>query len=84
MILGVMTRVLRNGKTITPENRWYKAYVHLWCDVYPVRMIILKVKTKIRYYLGAVKRRILRIVRKDTSEDSSPAVQNDMKDMGNQ
>ena len=31
-ILGVMTRVIRNGKTITPENRLYQLYVHLWGD----------------------------------------------------
>lgn len=66
MILGVMTRVIRNGKTITPDNFGYKIYVHLWCDAYPVRMMILRKKAKIRYYWGAVKRRIRRLVRKDT------------------
>lgn len=43
-ILGVMTRVVRDGKTISVDDFWYKAYVHLWCDVYPVRFIILKMK----------------------------------------
>ena len=64
-IIGVMTRVLRNGKYITPDNIWYKLYVHLWCDVYPVRMLILKVKLKTKSFvyrcLSFVKRRILRI-----------------------
>ena len=64
MILGVMTRVIRNGKSITPDNFWYKAYVHLWCDVYPVRMLILKIKFRIRWFSGGVKRRILRFVKK--------------------
>lgn len=59
MILGVMTKVLRNGKTITPENRWYRMYVHLWCDVYPVRMMIIKGKYKIKGILKAIKRRVL-------------------------
>ncbi len=40
-ILGVMTRVIRNGKSITPDNLWYKIYVHLWCDFYHVRAGIL-------------------------------------------
>ena len=40
-ILGVMTRVIRNGKSITMNNKLYKLYVHLWCDLYPVRAAIL-------------------------------------------
>ena len=66
MILGIMTRVVRNGKTITPENVWYRLYVHLWCDCYPLRMVILKNKFRIRGYLEAIKRRVLRLV-KDNS-----------------
>jgi len=65
MILGVMTRVIRNGKSITPDNIWYKMYVHLWCDAYPVRMLILKIKFKVRGYWGAVKRRIKRLIGKE-------------------
>ena len=57
-ILGVMTRVMRNGKSITPDNKWYKAYVHLWCDCYPVRMMIIKGKRKARRILSPAKRRI--------------------------
>ena len=45
-ILGVMTRVIRNGKSITMDNWKYRLYVHLWCDCYPVRMLILRVKRK--------------------------------------
>lgn len=62
-ILGIMTRVQRNGKDITPDNFWYKLYVHLWCDVYPVRMLILKIKFRIRWFAGGVKRRILRLIK---------------------
>ena len=62
-ILGVMTRVLRNGKNITPDNFWYKVYVHLWCDAYPVRIFLLKVKAFICRCLGFVKRKILGISR---------------------
>ena len=48
MILGVMTRVIRNGKSITPDNFWYRCYVHLWCDCYPFRFFILRVLRKVR------------------------------------
>ena len=63
-ILGVMTQVRRNGKTITTDNTWYKIYVHLWCDVYPVRMFILKIKAFVCRCFRFVKRRVLRIIKK--------------------
>ena len=45
MILGVMTRVFRDGKTIVVNtNKLYKLYVHLWCDFYYVRVAILYMK----------------------------------------
>ena len=47
-ILGVMTRVIRDGKSITPENRLYRLYVHLWVDFYPVRAAILYGKRLVR------------------------------------
>ena len=61
MILGVMTRVIRGGKSITPDNFWYKVYVHLWCDFYPIRVFLLKAKAFVYRCLSFVKRRIFRI-----------------------
>lgn len=61
MILGVMTRVIRDGKSITPDNFWYKVYVHLWCDFYPMRVFLLKAKAFVCRGLSFVKRRIFRI-----------------------
>ncbi len=58
MILGVMTKVIRNRKTITPNNIWYKMYVHLWCDFYPIRMIIIRGKYYIKVIMNAIKRRL--------------------------
>lgn len=43
-ILGVMTRIIRDGKERSLSSWKYKAYVHLWCDFYPIRMAILRVK----------------------------------------
>ena len=60
-ILGVMTRVIRNGKSIdVNKNRLYRCYVHLWCDCWPVRMAVLCVKRKIRGILGKVWRTLKR------------------------
>ena len=44
MILGVMTRVIRDGKEITMDDPLYRIYVHLWCDCYPLRMFLLRGK----------------------------------------
>ena len=37
-IIGVLTGIVRNGK---------KIYVHLWCDLFPIRAVILRIK----YYI---------------------------------
>lgn len=47
-ILGVMNRVIRDGKTITTDDFWYRVYVHLWCDFYHVRACILYTKRFVR------------------------------------
>ena len=56
-ILGIMTRIVRNGKTITPENWFYKIYVHLWCDFYPIRAMILFGKAFFRALIRRITRR---------------------------
>ena len=48
MILGVMTRVVRDGKSITTTDWRYKLYYHIWVDFYPIRVFILKCKAKAR------------------------------------
>ena len=58
MILGVMTRVIRNGKSITPDNFWYRCYVHLWCDCYPLRFFILRVLRKVRTLGHSIKAKV--------------------------
>ena len=55
-ILGVMTRIIRDGKSINVDDPSYQRYVHLWCDAYPARMRILKVRNKARSGLSKVKR----------------------------
>lgn len=47
MILGVMTRVIRDGKSISVTDWKYKVYYHLWCDFYPMRVLILRAKAKL-------------------------------------
>lgn len=58
-ILGVMTRVIRDGKEIHMDDPGYRLYVHLWCDCYPVRMFIISAKRYCRGKLHALIKRIL-------------------------
>ncbi len=63
-ILGVLTHVIRNGKTITPDNFWYRLYIHIWCDAYPLRFFIIKTKIfihrNIYRCLRFIKKRVFR------------------------
>jgi hypothetical protein len=43
-ILGVLTAVVRDGKRIDVRDFKYRIYVHLWCDLYLVRVVILGIK----------------------------------------
>lgn len=56
-ILGVLTEVIRDGKkhvSVTDPN--YRAYVHLWCDAYPLRFAVLRAKNLGVRALGKLKR----------------------------
>ena len=50
-IIGVMTREIRNGKDITMDDPFYRLYVHLWCDCYPLRMFLLRGKAFVSCHL---------------------------------
>lgn len=42
-IIGILTGVIRDGQEIPVTSRKYRIYVHLWCDLFPVRAFILHV-----------------------------------------
>ena len=42
-IIGILTGVIRDGQEIPVTSRKYRIYVHLWCDLFPVRAFILRV-----------------------------------------
>lgn len=41
-ILGVLTTVVRDGKELSVTDWHYRAYVHLWCDLFPLRAFVLR------------------------------------------
>lgn len=40
-IIGILAGVVRNGVETPVTNRRYRLYVHLWCDLFPLRAAIL-------------------------------------------
>lgn len=49
-IIGILTAVIRDGKTIPVTDRRYQRYVHLWCDFYWIRAFILRAKGVLRKF----------------------------------
>lgn len=47
-IIGVLTAVIRNGKEIKVTDLRYRLYVHLWCDLFPVRAFAVHVINKVK------------------------------------
>ena len=43
-IIGVLTAVVRDGKEMPITDWRYRLYVHLWCDLFPLRTLILKAR----------------------------------------
>ena len=55
-IIGVLTAVVRNGKEISVNDWKYKLYVHLWCDLFPIRAFIVHVVNKLQRIAGKKKK----------------------------
>lgn len=58
-IIGKMIRLVRDGKEIRMTDKKYRLYVHLWCDFYPLRIFLLRVKRKIWRIGSHIKRKLL-------------------------
>ena len=41
-ILGVLTAIIRDGKEFSVTDWRYRLYVHLWCDLFPLRAVLLR------------------------------------------
>ena len=46
-IIGVLTAVIRSGKEIRVTDAKYRLYVHLWCDLFPLRALIVRIVRRI-------------------------------------
>lgn len=43
-IIGVLTGIIRDGREIPVTDIKYRIYVHLWCDFFPVRAFIIRIR----------------------------------------
>lgn len=57
-IIGVLTGFVRDGKTYSVKDKKYRFYVHLWCDFFYVRAIILKARSVFKYVRKKINRPI--------------------------
>lgn len=59
-IIGIMTRVVRNGKSVYVSEPLYKLYSHLWVDFFPVRVVILRGKSVVEIVIRRLKSHIFK------------------------
>lgn len=57
-ILGRLTGIIRDGKRTDTADKKYLLYVHIWCDLYPLRFKLLKIRGFVKRCIGYAKRRI--------------------------
>ena len=55
-IIGVLTALVRDGKEISVTDWRYKAYVHLWCDLFPIRVAFFKARHFPKWLKGRYKK----------------------------
>ena len=48
-ILGVLKQVVRDGKTVDVDDPAYQRYVHLWCDLFPLRAGLFFIRDGVRF-----------------------------------
>ena len=55
-IIGILTGLTRDGKQRNLSGWKYRLYLFIWCDLYPIRAMILFLLTIPRRVWGRVKR----------------------------
>lgn len=49
-IIGILTSIIRNGEEL-PLSSWkYRLYVYVWCNLYPLRAVVLRVQSLIKCF----------------------------------
>jgi hypothetical protein len=50
-VIGILTEIVRDGKTIRVTDRGYLVFVHIWCALFPLRSFWLRYRSSI-YSIG--------------------------------
>ena len=56
-IIGMLTAVIRDGREISVSDWRCRLYAHLWCDLFPVRALVLRTKHFIKKAMKVFRRR---------------------------
>ena len=43
-IIGVLSGIIRDGREISVTDIKCRIYAHLWCDLFPVRVLIIRIR----------------------------------------
>ena len=52
-VIGVMVQLTRKGKQVNLSGGAYRAYVAMWCGLFPVRRVLLKVLHRMGIWVPA-------------------------------
>lgn len=52
LILAVVTKVIRKGKTIQPGDFWWEFFRHVWLHMIPLRRPVMALYTKLLFRGG--------------------------------
>lgn len=50
-IIGVLTGIISNGKEVSVTDWKYCLYVHMWCDLFPIRAFAVRVRNFLKRWL---------------------------------
>ncbi len=59
-IIGRLTAVVRDGRTVSTSDAKYRCYVNLWCRPYHLRIFILRVRNFIKRGFRYIRRHIMK------------------------
>lgn len=54
-VIGVLSAVVRNGRTIRTTDLRYRLYVHLWCDFFYVRAAVFGVRGLLKKFARKIR-----------------------------
>jgi hypothetical protein len=57
-VIGILTEIVRDGKTIRVTDRGYLVFVHIWCALFPLRSLWLRFRGRVLSIGSRLKHRL--------------------------